>query len=102
MEIYRIITAAFPEGKAGESTKAQLALQRYLNEEYAKYGHWEFWNSLDGEQTYHWVERYKSFAAFEESQAAWAADSRSKTWSDESRGLYVPQSVRVHFYRVTA
>jgi hypothetical protein len=101
MEVCRISTAVFPEGKAEESTKLQVGLQRYLNEKYAKYGHWELWNSLDGEPAYHWVERYRSFAAFEECQAAWASDPRSKTWMDECRGLYVPESVRTHFYRVT-
>ncbi len=102
MEICRIITGVFPEGKAEESTKLHLALQRHFNEKYAKYGRWEFWNSLDGEQAYHWVERYKSLAAFEEAQAAWAADPRFRTFSDDVRGLYVLESLRTHFYSVTA
>lgn len=88
MEIYRIGTALFVDGKGKEARIALTKLVQYMNEKYAKYGRWELWASMDGDESaHHWVERLKSYAAFEEYQAAWAADPRNKDHASDCTSL---------------
>jgi len=100
MEIYRVTSIVPAEGKGEAAISFLTKVVKYVNgtEAYNRHGKWELICSLDGPGKLHWVERFKSFAAFEEQQTVWENDPKRKGFEKEGRGLL--GAAEEHFFRI--